>query len=487
MTTMPSDQAPGRITGDKENPWNRGWKSLLAPALVYGFGSAVGLWCLWYILHLPGMSLKPGLQGPVLLVGQAVAATIAAFGLARSLGSASVVKAGALAGVVAAAVNLLLLGATINGKDPSKGLVSVQNLAVAIPGFFLLGAAIGAMGGAVIRAATPRPAPTPASPPLRHWVARFAAVTAVAFLPLMLAGGLVTSTESGMAVPDWPGTNGMNMFLYPLGAMAHPRVTIEHMHRLFGSMVGVTTLVMMILVLATEKRPKIKVWAVAVFLAVVAQGLLGAGRVLENNPKLGAVHGVLAQLVFTMAVALAAYLTLLYEGPHPAVEGDRKRRGMATGLLHAMLLQLILGAAYRHLGHKHILYTHAAFAIVVLIFAVIVALLAIKRAKIDPVQGPMSRTLAFFGKALMALVMLQFVLGWVAFLVVLSAKQRGPIPTSTELTTAPPVPVLEALVTTAHQTNGALLLAIVTIVAVFCRQIWRSQAGKAASAKASAA
>ena len=46
------------------------------------------------------------------------------------------------------------------------------------------------------------------------------------------------------------------------------------------------------------------------------------------------------------------------------VEGDRKRRAMATGLLHAMLLQLVLGAAYRHLSHKHILYTHAAFAIV---------------------------------------------------------------------------------------------------------------------------
>ena len=29
-------------------------------------------------------------------------------------------------------------------------------------------------------------------------------------------GGLVTSTDSGLAVPDWPTTFGYNMFLYPL-------------------------------------------------------------------------------------------------------------------------------------------------------------------------------------------------------------------------------------------------------------------------------
>jgi hypothetical protein len=35
--------------------------------------------------------------------------------------------------------------------------------------------------------------------------------------PLLFVGGLVTSTNSGMAAPDWPATYGMNMFLYPLG------------------------------------------------------------------------------------------------------------------------------------------------------------------------------------------------------------------------------------------------------------------------------
>ena len=59
---------------------------------------------------------------------------------------------------------------------------------------------------------------------------------------VLLIGGLVTSTESGMAVPDWPGTFGANMFLYPIGLMAHPRIFLEHSHRLFGAMAGLVSI-----------------------------------------------------------------------------------------------------------------------------------------------------------------------------------------------------------------------------------------------------
>lgn len=48
------------------------------------------------------------------------------------------------------------------------------------------------------------------------WLHRVAIVTAVATFVLICIGGLVTSTDSGLAVPDWPTTFGANMFLYPL-------------------------------------------------------------------------------------------------------------------------------------------------------------------------------------------------------------------------------------------------------------------------------
>ena len=38
-------------------------------------------------------------------------------------------------------------------------------------------------------------------------------------LVLMLVGGMVTGTDAGMSVPDWPTTFGENMFLYPIDRM----------------------------------------------------------------------------------------------------------------------------------------------------------------------------------------------------------------------------------------------------------------------------
>src|SRR6266498_646075 len=51
----------------------------------------------------------------------------------------------------------------------------------------------------------------------RHpWLDRFGWFTAAATFLLLGLGGLVTSHEAGLAVPDWPTTYGYNMFLFPL-------------------------------------------------------------------------------------------------------------------------------------------------------------------------------------------------------------------------------------------------------------------------------
>ena len=69
------------------------------------------------------------------------------------------------------------------------------------------------------------------------WPHRLAVLTTAATFLLILAGGVVTNTGTGMAVPDWPTTFGYNMFLYPLSRMTGG-VYYEHAHRLFGSLVG---------------------------------------------------------------------------------------------------------------------------------------------------------------------------------------------------------------------------------------------------------
>src|SRR5574337_1612008 len=72
------------------------------------------------------------------------------------------------------------------------------------------------------------------------WPHRFAMLTAASTLMLIFVGGLVTNTGAGLAVPDWPTTFGYNMFLYPWSQMVGG-IFYEHSHRLIGSLVGLLT------------------------------------------------------------------------------------------------------------------------------------------------------------------------------------------------------------------------------------------------------
>src|SRR5688572_13709785 len=57
----------------------------------------------------------------------------------------------------------------------------------------------------------------PAAPPAPpgRWLHRWAVLIVALVWPLIWVGGQVTTYDAGMAVPDWPGTYGYNLFLYP--------------------------------------------------------------------------------------------------------------------------------------------------------------------------------------------------------------------------------------------------------------------------------
>ena len=82
---------------------------------------------------------------------------------------------------------------------------------------------------------------------------RFAVLTAGATLLLIAAGGLVTSTESGLSVPDWPTTYGRNMFTFPPSQWVGG-IRFEHGHRLIASFVGLLTVILAIWLARREPR-----------------------------------------------------------------------------------------------------------------------------------------------------------------------------------------------------------------------------------------
>src|SRR6185295_19226655 len=78
---------------------------------------------------------------------------------------------------------------------------------------------------------------------LMIWHNRFAKLVAALTVLLIAAGGMVTSTGSGLSVPDWPTTYGWNMFTFPLSKWVGG-IRYEHSHRLIASTVGFLTIIL---------------------------------------------------------------------------------------------------------------------------------------------------------------------------------------------------------------------------------------------------
>ena len=93
--------------------------------------------------------------------------------------------------------------------------------------------------------------------------------------PLIWVGGLVTTYDAGMAVPDWPGTYGYNLFLYPYKTwlLGPFDLFIEHGHRLLGAVVGLVAISLVISAHFKESRRWVFVLALGLLVAVITQGL----------------------------------------------------------------------------------------------------------------------------------------------------------------------------------------------------------------------
>jgi hypothetical protein len=339
---------------------------------------------------------------------------------------------------------------------------------------------------------------------------RLGLAVCLTILPLLFVGGLVTSTESGMAVADWPTSYGANMFLYPLHAMTGG-VYYEHAHRLLGALVGLTTLVLMVGVVAFGRGTGVRVLAVLLFAAVLSQGILGGLRVREGTKKgefntkdvpasiatdpkavasvpagaasgadsvlpgsgdagakagsrvprpptpraIAMVHGISAQIILGMAVALAAMLTPTFRNAGPArvdAGGSGRRRKVAVALAVCSVVQLGFGAATRHFGGMHATTSHVVFAIVVAALAAGMGFMHLKAAAGDAGFGRLWKRL---GKGLVHTVAWQMALGVGALWAVWTMEDPS------KPTTA------RVILGTLHQFNGAVLLALVSLSLVW--------------------
>src|SRR4029077_2111266 len=113
---------------------------------------------------------------------------------------------------------------------------------------------------------------------------------------LLLAGSLVTSTGSGLSVPDWPPSYGGNVFTFP-PSMWVGGILYEHGHRLIASAVGFFTIVLAVTLWSSEPRPWVRRLGAAALAAVILQGLLGGLTVRFFLPApVSTAHAGLAEI-----------------------------------------------------------------------------------------------------------------------------------------------------------------------------------------------
>jgi cytochrome c oxidase assembly protein subunit 15 len=176
------------------------------------------------------------------------------------------------------------------------------------------------------------------------WLHRFAVFTALCTFLLVIAGGLVTSTESGLAVPDWPLSYGQLMPPMTGG------ILYEHGHRIVATFVGLLTVVLAVWIWRKENRSWVRILAAVALGSVIVQGILGGVTVLFLLPvPVSVAHAVLAQSFFSLMVVVA-FATSSAWGT-PGVETARnitRTRDLAAVAAAAVFVQLILGAIMRH-------------------------------------------------------------------------------------------------------------------------------------------
>jgi cytochrome c oxidase assembly protein subunit 15 len=179
------------------------------------------------------------------------------------------------------------------------------------------------------------------------WHHRYVKLVTVFTVLLIAAGGMVTSTDSGLSVPDWPTTYGWNMFTFPLSKWVGG-IRYEHSHRLIASTVGFLTIILAAWTWWVDPRRWVRRLGFAALGAVILQGLLGGLTVLFFLPApISIGHAALAQIFFCLTLTLALVTSQGWKSATVGVDDPMLRRAAAATTV-LVFAQILIGATMRH-------------------------------------------------------------------------------------------------------------------------------------------
>ena len=175
-------------------------------------------------------------------------------------------------------------------------------------------------------------------------------ICAASTFVLIFVGGLVTSTGSALAVPDWPLAFGR--LIPPLTG----GIRFEWGHRLVAGVVSILTLVLALWTWRREPRRWVWITAFAALGLIVLQAVLGGLTVLMLLPlPLAVAHAATAQAFFCLMISIVLFTRPSFGSATEEAEVRLPRKrpplaALATAATAAAYVQILVGAVMRHLG-----------------------------------------------------------------------------------------------------------------------------------------
>lgn len=236
-------------------------------------------------------------------------------------------------------------------------------------------------------------------------------------------------------------------------------VFFETGHRFVATTVGFLTIILAIWLHRADPRPWMRKLGWTALGAVIVQGVLGGITVLWLQPPwVSTAHACLAQLFFSMTVAIALFTSKGWLQGAEVVEDYGRPSLRSLAIIGPLLVvgQIALGAGFRHRAIG--LIPHIAGSMVVTLSLLVVGVFVLS-------QFPKHKALRNASYAMLGITAMQVFLGIGAYYARMEAANH---------------PLQMVLVTVAHVANGGLTLAFTILLSIQIRRNVRARVTEAA-------
>lgn len=208
--------------------------------------------------------------------------------------------------------------------------------------------------------------------PLSRWPHRLGWITACAALALIWVGGNVTTYKAGMAIRDWPTTEGYWFYPIRLWIDGGWDPLLEHGHRMLAQLVLLLSIALAVAVWRSDRRKSVRRLSAAAVALLLLQAIVGGMRVVggrladwlhtEGAPGMSIfgllgddvlvrrIHGCTAPLFLSLCAAVVILTSprwLQHDRPK-VLPGTSRLLRLEMVFTAGIYLMIVIGTVLRH-------------------------------------------------------------------------------------------------------------------------------------------